>query len=234
MKYYQAEMHCHTAEVSPCSRVPAEAMVQGYLDAGYRYAFITDHYHPAVLESAGMQGKSWEQRIDHLLSGYGKARRLSEGTKLHVLLGTEVVLNRDEKTGIGNDFLVYGFDRDFLLEHPYLNRMSCPEFCALMRENGFLTFHAHPYRDGHSPAQPVCYDGVEIVNTHPRHVSHNRKAVAFALEHRLYTISGSDAHAPEDIGRGGVLLPGGIETPMDFVQYVREHGSPELIVTFGA
>ena len=73
-----------------------------------------------------------------------------------------------------------------------------------------------------------------MVNTHPRHFSRNALAVEFAAKHNLWVIGGSDAHGEEDIGRGGVMLPDGITGTQDFIQYYKENGSPELIVTFGA
>ena len=75
MKYYQAEMHCHTSEVSPCSCISANQIVDGYEAAGYRYLFITDHYHPSVLDSPEMSGLPWEKRVRHMMSGYEAAKR---------------------------------------------------------------------------------------------------------------------------------------------------------------
>ena len=234
MKYYQAEMHCHTMEVSPCSRIPAAYLVREYVAAGYRYVFITDHYHPAVFEAWRMSGEPWEKCVDYFLSGFEAARKAAEGREIEILLGMEICLGIDPETKLGSDFLVYGFDREFLIAHPYLYRLSFREFYELMHENGFLVFQAHPYRYHLKPIEPICYDGIEIVNTHPRHKSHNQRAIRFAMEHGLYVIGGSDAHADEDIGRGGVMLPEGICTPMDLVEFYRRNGSPELIVTFGA
>ena len=47
-------------------------------------------------------------------------------------------------------------------------------------------------------------------------------------------IGGGDVHMRGDIGRGGVMLPGGMESAEDFVAYMREVRRPELIVTCGA
>lgn len=234
MKLYQAETHCHTMEVSPCSHIPAKYIVRDYAEAGYKYVFITDHYHPAVLESPAMQGKSWEERVELYLAGYYAAKKAAEGTDVQVMLAMETTLGYDPAIGIGEDFLLYGFDKRFLLEYPYLYRYGYKEFYRLAREKGYLTFQAHPYRYGLEPVRPICYDGIEVVNTHPRHRSRNDRATDYALENGLYLIGGSDTHAEEDVGRGGILLPEGIGTPMDLVAYYKENGSPELIVTFGA
>lgn len=234
VKYYQAETHCHTSEVSPCSRIPAQYLAQGYAEAGYRYMIVTDHYHPIVLEKPEMHGKSWSERIDFFWSGYEAARRAMEETELVVLPAMEVALNIREDTGLGDDFLVYGVTREFLKDEPYLYRLDYQAFYKKMHENGFLVFQAHPYRYGLQPVEPICYDGIEMVNTHPRHFSRNALAVEFAAKHNLWVIGGSDAHGEEDIGRGGVMLPDGITGTQDFIQYYKENGSPELIVTFGA
>ncbi|MBC5648861.1 PHP domain-containing protein [Christensenella tenuis] len=234
MKYYQAETHCHTSEVSPCSRIPAQYLAQGYAEAGYHYMIVTDHYHPVVLENPALHGKSWAERIDFFWSGYEAADRAAQGTDLLVLPAMEVALNIREESGLGDDFLVYGFSKEFLKDEPYLYRLDYQSFYKKMKENGFLVFQAHPYRYGLHPIEPVCYDGIEMVNTHPRHFSRNALAIDFAAKHNLWVIGGSDAHGEEDIGRGGVMLPDGIANTQDFVQYYRENGSPELIVTFGA
>ncbi len=234
MKYYQAETHCHTREVSPCSRIPAKFLVQEYAELDYKYLFITDHYHPHSLETPSMENKSWDEVVDHFLSGYKAARKAAEGTDVTVLLGMETALGIDEETGLGSDFLVFGFDEAFLREHPYIYRNTYKDFYELMHGKGYLVFQAHPYRYNLRPIEPVCYDGVEIVNAHASHFSQNQRAIQFAMEHNLYMIGGSDTHSDADAGRGGVLLPSGIETPMDFVDFYKENGSPELIVTFGA
>ncbi|MEG1473882.1 MAG: PHP domain-containing protein [Christensenella sp.] len=233
MKYFQAETHCHTSEVSPCSRIPAQYLIDGYAEAGYKYVIITDHYHPAVLEKPKFKGTTWEQRVDYFWSGYEAAKRAAQATDIIVLPAMEVALNIRED-GLGDDFLVYGFDKDFLMAEPYLYRLDYQTFYKKMHAHGFLVFQAHPYRYGLHPVLPVCYDGIEMVNTHPRHFSRNKLAIEFAAEHNLLTIGGSDTHSEDDVGRGGVMLPAGIETISDFVQYYNENGSPELIVTFGA
>ena len=46
-------------------------------------------------------------------------------------------------------------------------------------------------------------------------------------------IGGSDAHSEEDVGRGGDD-PRTVFTAQEFVRFIRENGSPELIMTFGA
>ncbi len=235
MKLYQAETHCHTQEVSPCSRIPAKYLVEGMVEAGYRYMFLTDHYHSGVFEHMEpMRHMDWQKKIDHFMSGYLTAKKYAQGTDLKVMMAMELCIKKHESDDIGSDFLVYGMSEEFLRDHPQLYYLQYQEFFQLMDHHGFMVFQAHPYRYNLQPIEPVCYHGIEVVNTHPRHVSQNQKAIKFALDHDLYLIAGSDIHTDEDIGRGGIMLPGDIESTMDLVQYYKENGSPELIVTFGA
>lgn len=235
MKLYQAETHCHTKEVSTCSRIPAEYLIRRYEELGYRYVFITDHYNEATFRDYNLK-KDIKAAVEHYESGFKKAEKYARDNNLNVkvLQGMEVTLNPGDVLDIGNDFLVYGFNREFLLDNPDLHKMNYKEFYELMNNEGYLVFQAHPYRYGNVPVEPVCYDGVEIVNAHPGHRSHNLSAVKFAEEKGLYSIGGSDAHCEEDAGRGGIMLPSGIETPRDLISYYKENGSPELIITYGA
>ena len=65
------------------------------------------------------------------------------GTGITVLPGMEVALGIDQESGLGSDFLVYGFTREFLYDEPYLYRFSFQDFYRKMHENGFLVFQAH-------------------------------------------------------------------------------------------
>lgn len=235
MKLYQTETHCHTKEVSACSRIPAEYLIARYADLGYKYVFITDHYNDAAFRNYDLN-KNIKAAIDHYETGFKTAEKYARDNNLDlkVLQGMEVTLNPNDELDIGNDFLVYGFDEEFLLDNTNLHKMNYKDFYNLMNKEGFLVFQAHPYRYGNVPVEPICYDGVEIVNTHPGHMSHNLSAVKFAEDKDLYKIGGSDAHCEEDAGRGGIMLPSGIESARDLVSFYKENGSPELIVTYGA
>lgn len=228
MKTFQAETHCHTRETGPCGRVSAKYLVEGYLENRYKYLFITDHVHQKVLDAPELRMSPWSERVDRFLSGYRAAKEAAKGTELTVMLGMEVTLY--DKSPL--DLLVFGETEEWLYDHPEFYRQEFAPFYDMMKQNGFLTFQAHPYRYRGAPIEPVCYDGIEIFNAHPRHVTKNKLAVKYAYEHGLYVIAGSDTHAEEDIARGGVMLPAGIESGADLVQYYRENGSPEIIITF--
>ena len=103
-----------------------------------------------------------------------------------------------------------------------------------MHAHGFLVFQAHPYRFGFSPDDPANFDGIEIVNAQPRNISRNDRALKFAFAHDVMVLAGGDVHMAGDIGRSGIMLPDSVESVRDFIEYMKEVRSPELIVTCGA
>lgn len=227
MKYYQAEMHCHIKDTSPCSILSAQEMVDLYIKGGYGYLFVTDHMHEAVTEKDELIGTSWEKRVDYFLQGYRKAKQYAKNKPIKVILAMEVTLKGKSPV----DFLVYGADEEFIYNHPFFYYKEYGEFYEFVKKHGFLSFQAHPYRYGGAPIEPICYDGIEIYNSHPTHVTHNKWAVNYAQKHNLYTISGGDVHAKEHACRAGIMLPEGIESGMDLVEYYKSHGSPDIIIT---
>jgi hypothetical protein len=229
MKLYQYEMHCHTAETSPCGILAAAEVADGFKEAGYRGVFITDHFYSRFFETKGMKKLPWEQQAQKYLAGYRAAKKRGDEIGLKVFLALEV---QPEDTPF--EYLVYGPDERFILEQGPFYRLPAREMSALMRSHGYLVFQAHPYRFGLSPDDPQNFDGIELVNTQPRNFSHNRRALDFAFSHDVMLIAGGDVHMKGDIGRGGVMLPEGIDSVQDFIKYMKEVRTPELIVTCGA
>lgn len=224
----QVETHCHTKDVSICGKVSAVDAVRLYDRAGYKMIILTDHYYEYFWDSPKIKRRPWEKKIEAYLAGYRAAKEMGEKLGITVLQGMEIQFDQYKPY----DFLVYGPDEQFLLDHPYLNQLSPAEFHGICLRNDFLMFQAHPYRYDKAPVQPIVYDGIEVYNAHPRHNSHNRLAVHFAREHGLKLISGSDFHKEEDCGRGGIMLPEDIRTMREFIDYYKENSAPELIITF--
>ena len=223
----EIETHCHTKEVSPCSRISAEELVTLYHQYGYYAVFITDHFKDEVFEQEKMRGKSWAEQADLYLSGYKNAKRMGDKLGIKVFLGLEVT-----PAASPYDFLVYGADEAFIKEQGPFYQLEMPEFSDLMHKNGKLIFHAHPFRYELEPEDPQYYDGIEIFNAHPRMQNRNQMALQLANEHGLWTISGSDAHHEGDAGRSGVMMPESVDSEAAFVDYYRQNGSPELIIVF--
>lgn len=194
------DLHVHTAEISPCGRVPAAEMVRRYHEAGYAGCFITDH-----LSRYGLPediDKPWPQVVEAFLRGYELARAEGDRLGFKVFMGAELCFDSGPE-----DFLLLGIDRQFLLDHPRLNRSKLSKVKAMMNRAGLALYQCHPLRDRLKlqPAQDL--DGLEVYNGNPRHDSRNDRVLAIARERGCLMISGSDAHQVEDIARGGVLVP---------------------------
>jgi hypothetical protein len=228
MKLYQFETHCHTAEVSPCGVLTAHEVVSGLKKADYMGTFITDHFYSRFFNMRGIEHLSWKKQAESYLAGYRIAKRKGDEIGIKVFLGLEV--NPDNSP---YEFLVYGPDERFIVENGPFFKLSVPELYSLVHGSGFLMFQAHPYRSGHNPEDPRYYDGIEIVNSQPRHDSRNRLALKFAFEHDKMIIAGGDVHMEGDIGRGGIMLPDSINSEADFIEYYKNIRRPELIVTYG-
>jgi hypothetical protein len=200
MSFHRIETHAHTRLVSPCGRLSPEELVDAYIEADYSGLIVTDHFVHSLPIFRRL--RSWRDRAHAALSGFRAVQRAARGKPLAVYPGFELTFTELP----GNDFLVYGIEETLLFEMPDICRISPIQFKQLADAAGALVFQAHPYR-GSGPVDAALIDGVEVYNGNRRHDSGDEKAAAFADRHDLLTISGSDTHLHEDIGRGGICLP---------------------------
>lgn len=207
---HRVEMHFHTKEVSGCSIVYAADGVAMLRDCGVEAVVTTDHY---ADYSMGPRKDDWQAAVDWYLSGYRAAKAAGDALGVTVLLGMELRL-----AGAANEYLVYGVTEQQLREHPRLYELDTAGLCALAKELNWFVAQAHPFRDYMTRCNPDHLEGLEICNACPRHNSRNDEAAAFAAEHGLIGISGSDFHAPEDAGRGGCFF----ERPVTCIEDVRD------------
>ena len=183
---FKLETHCHTSEVSGCSRLPAVQLVTQLKRSGYGGAVITDHFHHGYFDS--LTG-SWTQKIDCFLSGYRAACEAGAQAGLHIYCGLEF-----RTTTSDNDYLLFGTAPELLYSTPELHRYTIPQLRALADREGLLLVQAHPFRTGLTREDPALLDGVEVFNGNARHDSHNDDALRFARENGLLFFSGSDHH----------------------------------------
>jgi predicted metal-dependent phosphoesterase TrpH len=213
MSAFLIDPHVHTAETSPCGRLPAAELVRLYLRAGYDGIIVTDHYSRDFFGNGrAFPPPEWRVRLEAFLTGYRLAEKAGREAGLAVFLGMELKFN-----GLGNDYLVYGLDEAFLLAHPALHTLDLERFRGLAAGRGVLIVQAHPFREGCRPAPADLLDGLEAYNGNPRHESQNHLAARYAREHRLLPLSASDAHQAEDVGRGGMRFPARLESIHDFI-----------------
>ena len=132
----------------------------------------------------------------------------------------------------GTEFLIYGVDEEWLLTHPEIKDATITEQLQLVREQGGLVMHAHPFREeAYIPRVrlfPELVDGVEGINaTHSSHLStsHNdprfdERAIAYAREHDLPMSAGSDVHSTLMLG-GGIAFQVPLVSGRDYAERIR-------------
>jgi len=220
---FKYETHLHTDETSPCGRVPAAEAVRIYKKAGYTGIVVTDHYFRGFFERQLF--KSWETKIDQYLKGYRNAAKEGAKLGLDVHLGMEIQFDENS-----NDYLIYGFDEQFLRTNKKLYKLGLKDFRNLTAGSGIVVVQAHPFRPRMIPADPSLIDGVEIYNGNPRHDSSNHLALEYARKNGLKMLSGSDFHQVQDAARGGIIVDERIR-PGGFAHRIMESGSIEFIHT---
>lgn len=214
MKKFVVEMHFHTSEVSSCAHVSAADGVHLLAESGYDALITTDHYTPDSFKKR--RHLPWSEQVDWYLSGYEAAYEAGQKENVTVLPGMEIRFKEHS-----NDYLVFGIDRTFLLNYPDLYLMSLDTFSQLSREQGLLIYQAHPFRNNMTIANPDYLDGLEGINSNPRHNSRNTIAQAWANEHNLPIIAGSDFHQVGDQGSSRLIFPDLIRSNKDLTEALR-------------
>jgi predicted metal-dependent phosphoesterase TrpH len=221
MDMFRFDTHVHTKETSHCGQVAAMEMVKLYAQAGYSGFVMTDHYNRFSMERHGCGTPT--ECIETFLKGYRDAKAYGDSIGFDVLLGMELLVD-----GSYNEYLLYGLTEEFLYAHPHIFEEDLLSLRRLATENDILIFQAHPYRPAMTRAMPGFLDGVEVFNGNPRADSQNHLALMYANQHNLLKNSGSDAHRPEDVGRGGLLTKERIGD-LSALKAVLREGSATLI-----
>ncbi len=177
---------------------PAAEGVRRYHAAGYDGIVVTDHYTEGFFGDMPAD-TSWRDKLDRYLTGW-RAAMWDAGGVLHDRPAAWSCVF----AGSNNDYLVYGATPALLEAHPALYTLSSEVFSRFAKENGLWWAQAHPFRPGLTRCPPSCLDGLEVFNGNPRHDSHNGLAAAYAEEHGLTAIAGSDYHELPDLSGTGV------------------------------
>ncbi|MBR4953088.1 MAG: histidinol phosphatase [Oscillospiraceae bacterium] len=182
------ETHLHTYPVSLCAHVSVSDTMKFYKSAGYAGIFITNHFVDANINID--HRLPYEERINFFFSDYEEASDLGAEIGLDVFCGVEMSYN-------GSDFLVYGLDKKWYLDHPELEGMKKSDELRLLADNGALIIHAHPFREAgyidHIRLYPRHVHGVEIYNAN-RTDFENEMAEKYAEHYRLLPFAGTDNH----------------------------------------
>ena len=210
---YLTETHLHTYPTSGCSKFSPREAVERYRAAGYHTLFITDHFSKRFGFDTEL---SWEGKLDLFFAGYEEAKTIGEAFGMCILPSMELTLKTSR-----NDYLLYGVTKTFFLDKPHVFEMTPQEVYTIAREAEIFVVQAHPMRDQKCVPTPDAADAFEAVNTNPRHENFDAEVTAIAKAHGLFITSGSDAHRPEDVARGGIMTEQPIHSVADYINALK-------------
>ena len=211
---YKYETHLHTAPVSACAEASVEDTLKFYKSIGYDGVFITNHFVDGNLNVD--RSLPLEEQIKFYFTDYEKALELSKEIGIKVFLGVEFSCK-------GSDFLVYGLDKEWYLNHLEIFETSrYEERLQILMDNDALVIQAHPFRKlYHIRLFPIFTHGVEITNA-SRSDFENKMAKIYCEQYELIPTAGSDNHVADKAkALAGVATKEPIESVEDFIAKVK-------------
>ena len=216
---YRYETHLHTSDGSACARMSAEEQIKFYADRAYTGVFVTEHFWGNNARRVDKEAP-FETQVEQYFSFSEQAKKYGEKYGIDVFCGIEYSYK-------GTDLLVYGFEKEAILEHPEIPELKLHEFATLARECGALVFQAHPFRlCKHTKILrflPRFVDGFETLNG--SNTDHeNKMAKIFCRKYGLKKFAGSDNHG---VNKGTLYFLAGVETTrrvkdeQDFVRMIK-------------
>ena len=221
---YRYETHLHTVESSACGATPGREYPAIFRDRGYDGIFITDHFfHGNTRPSRDLP---WPDYVDAYMKGYEEAKKAGDAIGFKVFFGIEENFDGDE-------YLLYGVEKDWLLAHPALLSYSRAEVYAAVHEGGGIMVHAHPYRERMYlraiHLTPSVSDAIEVFNA-GNEPYQNALDLEYARELGLPMTSGSDIHGLDDHPMGGMLFDRRLESVQDYARAViTREGTPVFV-----
>ncbi|MBQ3015553.1 MAG: histidinol phosphatase [Clostridia bacterium] len=211
------ETHLHTKPVSKCAVASVRETVEFYYGLGYAGIFITNHFLDGNINID--RSLPYDEKINFYFSDYEEAKRIGDEIGISVFFGAELSYG-------GTDFLVYGLDKEWFLNHPEIMNMSKTAELTLMANEGALIIQAHPFREAsyidHIRLYPRHVHGVEIYNAN-RTEFENDMAKHYAKSYDLLPFAGTDNHRGSSQTKlGGIKLYSKISDEQDFIMRIRD------------
>jgi len=226
---YRYETHMHTSQSSACGRSTGKEHVRFYKEMGYQGVIITDHFFGG--NAAAPRTGPWKERIEAFCAGYEDA--LIEGQKI----GLDVFFGWEEHF-IGDEYLIYGLDKQWLIGHPEMERWTRRQQLDEVHRYGGCVVQAHPFRDrAYIPRILLGMrfaDAAEVANA--GNVPYNDAyAEAYVKRYGIRAVAGSDNHFSDpELWKTKPLM--GVETDEklrsihDYVKLIRHGGALRPIV----
>lgn len=183
------ETHLHTKEASACATSYAAEYVQFYKDQGFSGIFVTDHFFNGNC-AVPRYKDNWERMINEFCLGYENAKRAGDAIGFPVFFGWESNYEGDE-------YLIYGLDKEWLLAHPDMLSWDRTTQFQKISEAGGLVVQAHPFRERsyiHTiRLNPETCHAMEAYNSGNPTIQNNN-AELYCRQNNFFMTAGSDIH----------------------------------------
>lgn len=219
---YKYETHLHTCQASACATATGKQQALAYKAAGYTGIVITDHFFRG--NTCIHHNLPWHERIELFCKGYEDAKKTGDEIGLQVFFGWE-------ETFEGQDFLIYGLDKEWLLNHPEMEYWTIQQQFDEVDKFGGLVIQAHPFRDRPYIPKirlfPNQVHGVEVFNACNRN-HENEQAFIYAKKYDLPMTAGSDSHHPNIIC-SGIQVSEKFNSIDDYIDVIKNRRELEFI-----
>lgn len=215
---YIYETHLHTCFASLCGKSKGSEYISFYKELGYAGIIVTDHFFNGNCRVP--KDLPWQERIEQYCEGYEDAKAEGDIQGLQVFFAWE--FNFD-----GDEYLVYGLDKEWLLNHPDMLSWNHIKHFEEVDKAGGLVVQAHPFRER-------IY--LSTLNLHP-HQCHawevanagnpsmqDKLAYRYAKEHNIPMTAGSDIHVvsdPDSYDIFGVAFDTPLTSMQDYVKRIK-------------
>lgn len=185
---YIYETHLHTCVASACGKSHGYEYIDYYKSKGYAGIIVTDHFFNG--NCAIPRDLPWNEMIDRFYAGYEEAKKEGDKKNLQVFFAWECNFEGDE-------YLVYGLDKQWLLDHPDILSWDHITHLNKVHEAGGIVVQAHPFRErgylSRVNLHPLQSDAWEVANA-GNEPYQDQLAYKYALQHNIPMTSGSDIH----------------------------------------
>ena len=216
---YLYETHLHTTQSSACALSSGRDYIKIYKDLGYTGIFVTDHFYNG--NSTLPRNLPWHDWVTRFCRGYEDAKNEGERQGLDVFFGWEETFDNCD------DYLIYGLDREWLLEHPESKSWSRGEQYRAVKAAGGCVVQAHPFRQHYYIRRIVlssgCVDAVEAANACNNEQAYDALAMRYAKRLELPVTAGSDIHDVRQAQAGytfGIYLEEKLNLRQDIVKVI--------------
>ena len=214
---YKYEVHMHTYEASACGRTPGAEYIAEFKRLGYDGMILTDHFfHGNTRPSRDLP---WEDYIEEFCKGYEHAKEEGDRQGFKVFFGWE-------ENHHGDEFLIYGPDKEWLKSHPEIRDADQAEYLEMIHEAGGLVVQAHPFRERgyltHVHIHPFQCDAMEACNFgNPPY--QDAFAYNFCKDRGIIMTSGTDLHDVKNLepSCAGMVFEKPLESIWDYVAAVK-------------